>query len=104
MLFRSNYLDVDDLHFTGGVSSVDEEDGSVFAAYPNPMNENLTLNLSGMENVNNVSLYDMHGRLMEQWQVGATTTTLSVAHLPAGMYMLHVTNRKGRWSHTLIKN
>jgi len=99
-----NYLDIDDLHFTGGVSSVDESELAGFKAWPNPMDNNLLLDLSSMENVNEIELYDMHGRLMEQWQLGATRTTLNVSHLSAGSYILHVTNRKGRWTQSLVKN
>jgi hypothetical protein len=99
-----NYLDIDDLHFTGGVSSVDESELAGFKAWPNPMDNNLLLDLSSMENVNEIELYDMQGRLMEQWQLGATQTTLNVSHLSTGSYILHVTNRRDRWTQSLMKN
>ena len=99
-----NSLDIDDLHFTGGVSSVDESELAGFKAWPNPMVNNLLLDLSSMENVNEIELYDMQGRLMEQWQLGATQTTLNVSHLSAGSYILHVKNRRGLWTQSLMKN
>jgi Secretion system C-terminal sorting domain len=99
-----NYFDVDDLHFTGGVSSIDEQTNSMFSIYPNPMNDLLMIDLSTMENSNDVSLFDTQGRLLEKWQLGATRTTLNVAHLPAGSYIMHVSNRRGRWTQSLIKN
>jgi len=67
------------------------------------MNEQLMLDLTSQENVNEITLYDMQGRLMEQWQLGATQVSLDVAQLPAGSYVLHVTNRSGRWTQSLLK-
>jgi len=98
-----NSLDIDDLHFTGGTVSVDESAQIQFNAWPNPMNEQLMLDLTSQENVNEITLYDMQGRLMEQWQLGATQVSLDVAQLPAGSYVLHVTNRSGRWTQSLLK-
>lgn len=98
-----NSIDVDDLHFTGGTASVDESAQISFNAWPNPMNEQLMLDLTGMENVNDITLYDMQGRLMQQWQMGASQVSLDVAQLPAGAYVLHVTNRRGRWSQSMLK-
>jgi hypothetical protein len=98
-----NYLDIDDLHFVGGAASVRESEVAVFQAWPNPMNEVLLLDLTMMDNINAVTLYNMQGRLMEEWQLGATQTTLDVAHLPAGSYILHVTNSRGRWTQPLMK-
>jgi hypothetical protein len=98
-----NYLDIDDLHFTGGSASVAENEINSFRAWPNPMYEMFMLDLSGMDNVNEVTLFDTQGRLMEQWQLTATQTKLDVAHLPSGSYILHVTNRRGRWTQSLMK-
>ena len=99
-----NYFDVDDLHFTGGVSSVEESFITPFSAFPNPMNETLSLNLSSMENTNDVTLYTVQGMRVQQWQMGATRSTFSVEHLPAGIYVLHVSNKQGRWTQSLVKN
>ncbi len=99
-----NSLDIDDLHFTGGVSSVDESALAGFKAWPNPMGNDLQLDLSTMENINEIALYDMQGRLMQQWQLSATQVSLDVAQLPAGAYVMHVTNRRGRWTQSLMKN
>lgn len=99
-----NYLDIDDLHFTGGTASIDETTQSQFSAWPNPMSDVLRLDLSAMENTNDVTIYDIQGRRMAQWQLGATQNTLDVAQLPAGCYVLHVSNRRGRWTQSLMKN
>jgi hypothetical protein len=99
-----NYLDIDDLHFTGGAASVEETTQAHFTAWPNPMSNLLQLDLSTMENVNDITLFDMQGRMVEQWQMGATKTTLDVAHLNSGCYLLHVSNRRGRWTQTLMKD
>lgn len=99
-----NYFDVDDLHFTGGAASVNELTQAPFNAWPNPLSNLLQLDLSTMENMNDVTIYDTQGRMMNQWQLGATQTTLDVAHLPAGCYILHVSNRKGRWTQSILKN
>jgi hypothetical protein len=99
-----NYLDVDDLHFTGGVSSVEEQVENTFAVYPNPMSTELLLDLTGLETINDVTLFDAQSRLVEQWQLGASQQTLDVAHLSPGLYILHVSNRNGRWTKSLTKN
>lgn len=97
-----NYLDIDDLHFQGA-ASIDESNSTHFSAWPNPMSDLLQLDLSAMENVNDVTIYDMQGRMVQQWQLGATQTTLDVAHLQSGSYVMHITNRRGRWSQPLMK-
>ena len=98
-----NYLDVDDLHFTGGTASVDSHEVASFRAWPNPMSEMLLIDLTMMDNTNEVALYDMQGRLMELWQLTATQESIDVSHLPAGSYILHVTNNRGRWTQPLLK-
>jgi len=99
-----NYLDIDDLHFTGGVNSIEETSALRFQAWPNPMHESLLLDLTTMDNTSQVQLFDMQGRMMEQWQLGASQTTLDVSHLPAGSYILHIMNKRGRWTQSLMKN
>jgi hypothetical protein len=97
-----NYLDIDDLHFTG-TASIDEPNATTFSVYPNPMSTELTIDLTNMETINELSLFDTQGRLVEKWQLAAIQTSVDVAHLPVGMYILHVSNSRGRWAQSLIK-
>jgi len=98
-----NYIDIDDLHFTGGAASLDEGEIVRFHAWPNPMTEMLMIDLSMMDNTNDVTLFDMQGRLIEQLQLTAAQVMIDVAHLQTGAYLLRITNRRGSWIQPLLK-
>lgn len=59
------------------------------SAYPNPVNDQLTIAVNGIEVVN-ASLYivDMNGRLVATYQAYDHTTSISMGNLPVGVYFV----------------
>jgi len=60
--------------------------------YPNPTTENVTLEISHMENLENgiFKLYSLTGQLLQEHPVHSATTVVSMSNLPKGAYMLKV--------------
>jgi hypothetical protein len=78
---------------------VEEREMAEFKVYPNPTDDLLFVELSGAEIVN-VALYDLQGRMVAGVHAGTpqpgATITLDVKSLPAGVYVLRVTDADGR--------
>ncbi len=66
----------------------------IAAAYPNPFRHELSVLLSDVDQQSaTVKLYNMRGELVHNQRLeaaGNKARKLSLAHLPAGLYMLHV--------------
>ena len=90
----------DTLHVTR--DNRDERDGKYFVEkiaqteikiYPNPTTEKITLEFSesvGFENFRTLRLYSLSGQLLQEQTVHSSTTVISLAGMPAGVYMLKV--------------
>ena len=75
-----------------------QSDDAALTVYPNPTDDLLYIELSGA-NIATVALYDLQGRLVEtlratSLQVG--TVSLNVKSVPAGVYVLCVTDTNGK--------
>lgn len=60
--------------------------------YPNPAKSTLNVNLSSLEGVSDVQLFDVQGRIVMQKRVSAMNAQLNVESLPSGVYMVKVRN------------
>ena len=73
--------------------------GAPLRVHPNPTDDLLFVELSGAE-IANMALYDLQGRMVAGVHAGTpqpgTTATLDVKSLPAGVYVLRVTDMEGR--------
>lgn len=103
------YIGAADPHvftLTGEVGVTDREPLQM-RVYPNPATETVYVALdSGME-IANMLLYDLQGRIVETHH-GASlqkeTATLNVENLPAGIYLLRVTDADGNtYHHKIVK-
>jgi hypothetical protein len=74
--------------------------------YPNPTAEKVTLEIVGWENLQMgvFKLYSLNGQLLQEQPVYSLTTTISLANLPKGTYILnvHINNHIEDWK--IIKN
>lgn len=75
--------------------------------YPNPATETVYVALDGGMEIANMLLYDLQGRIVETHH-GASlqkeTATLNVENLPAGIYLLRVTDTDGNiYHHKIVK-
>ena len=61
------------------------------AAYPNPTNNALTLNISNYNNEKlTYQLYDIQGKLLARKQVNSSSTSIDFRNLPVNIYLLNI--------------
>ncbi len=64
---------------------------SRITVYPNPAQDFITVELSDGTEIDNITLYDIQGRLVETFpETPLQTAKLDVRHLPTGTYILHI--------------
>ena len=89
-----------------GCVGVEEHDLAKFKAYPNPAEDVVFVELNGNIGITNVTLYDLQGRLVEAVPTArlqeAETATINVKSIPAGVYVLRVTDVEGNKYHQKI--
>jgi hypothetical protein len=96
-------FDIDDLHFSGNVQSVDEASAAPFHIYPNPFQHELMIDLRDAKNPCNIIVYDSQGRMVEQVQQSNTARLMDLSHLSSGLYTVHIFDGPQRWSHLIQK-
>jgi hypothetical protein len=66
--------------------------------FPNPTDGELNIRLSGMAGGTEATghLFNTLGQQAGQWPLGEGTTRIQAGHLPAGMYLMHITSTDGR--------
>lgn len=84
---------------------VEEREIADFKVYPNPVENVVFIELSGGAEIANIALYDLQGRMVtgvcDTPQHGATAT-INVKSIPAGVYILRVTDTDGKEYHRKI--
>ncbi|MBR6175277.1 MAG: T9SS type A sorting domain-containing protein, partial [Bacteroidales bacterium] len=96
-----------DCYSTGFGGDVKEHSPSVTSVYPNPTDDLLFVELRGAE-ITRIALYDLQGRMVTGTGVHAgapqqgTTATMNLRNVPAGVYLLRVTDADGKEYHRKI--
>ena len=86
---------------TRGVLSDDEGEPSIYeeklsetkvTIYPNPTRGMLKVDISGVEKFENarISLYDLTGKLLQQWAGISQSNTIDLSERTPGMYIMQV--------------
>ena len=65
---------------------------NAFEAYPNPVQDVLNVNVSGLENVSSMDLYDVNGRKVITKTGVKGNTRINVSALTPGLYLLKIMN------------
>lgn len=73
-----------------------------FQIFPNPANTEITLIIPTEIQINNIGVFDMQGN--EVKRIYTPETTISVADLPSGTYLLHAEHSSGVFSSKFIKH
>ena len=81
-------------------TSISDRSNRQITMFPNPADEWLGLQLDGSSAI---QIYDVRGSLMHQSRLPAGRSTIDTSHLPAGLYHLVGTDRKGTLSGRFIK-
>ena len=77
---------------------------ATLTVYPNPTNDLLFVELAGAE-IANIVLYDLQGRVVETLRATSlqgATTTINLKSVPAGVYVLRVTDENNHTYHQRI--
>lgn len=80
------------------LSATDNELLNSLQLFPNPANDRLTLGFDPTLGVENVKIYDLGGKLIQEHSIpndNDSTLVLNVASLTAGVYFLKVQGKKG---------
>ncbi len=85
---------IDDLVFTGGNVGVKENIGlNEFTFYPNPAKNNIVLDFNELDNINWITLIDMHGKTCyRNDNIMGTKLTIDVESLSRGLYFIQVSD------------
>ena len=85
------YTIVDIVDLVGGLATINLE----LAAYPNPTNNALTLNIGNYNNQNlTYRLCDMQGKLLDSKKVNNRSTEIGMQDLPASTYLLNIVDQE----------
>jgi hypothetical protein len=99
-----------DFHIGALVSATEETEQSfqLFSTYPNPVIDELKIDLMGFEGkLLTFRLVDMTGKMLQtktfRSESGNETTELDLSTLTPGMYVLHGTDGKRNWVREVVK-
>jgi hypothetical protein len=84
------------------ISSVSEQSPSAeIEVYPNPFKKEITIDYEGSHGVLFVTIYDLSGRkLLSAKTNGPESNTIDLRHLNAGLYIVNVRDRSGKYNYT----
>ncbi|MBN1186679.1 MAG: T9SS type A sorting domain-containing protein [Bacteroidales bacterium] len=79
------------LSFEDYITSIEGQiqlDNPNFSAYPNPVNDLLNIDLTGVESLGTISILTFEGKLLQEQKTdGAKMVTLNLSQLPPGIYL-----------------
>ena len=79
------------------VENVPSEERLALMLYPNPAEAYLNVFMNNADESERILVYDTHGKMVMTHAVDGAVTTLPVQGLPAGMYIVQVGNRMGKF-------
>ncbi|MEH1007696.1 MULTISPECIES: T9SS type A sorting domain-containing protein [Winogradskyella] len=80
------------------LSDIEFDATKVFVG-PNPIKDQLQIKLNNADVLNDVSVYNISGKLI----LKSTSTNIATSHLVSGMYLVRITTDKGSFTRKLIK-
>lgn len=84
-------------------AGLDNQNAKLIALYPNPANSILNVSLTQTTGFRNYDIYDVTGKKLLSDKVDASLTTINVAGLSAGSYIVKLTGDNGNASKMFIK-
>jgi len=74
-----------------------------FKVYPNPTNNNITIEFDNLTNAQ-LEVFDINGRLLMDSLLKVNQNLIDVSNFPSGMYLFKVTSDEGTATSKVIKN
>lgn len=97
-------LEIDDVLVTGDALSTNDFFSKNFAVYPNPANDVINLQSNSSLTIDTVALTDINGRTVATMNAnGVSNTTMNIANLSAGVYILNVNSNDGVGTAKIVK-
>lgn len=74
--------------YTVGIKGQIQLNNTHFRAYPNPVNDVLNIDLTGVATRGTISILTLEGKLLQEQKTnGVNTVALNLSHLPQGIYL-----------------
>ena len=83
--------------------SVQDFSADGLKVYPNPATNQVTVSLDGGNMLQQVSIYNMEGRLLQTCRAEGHSVTLDVEGLPSGVYSVQVRTEQGSLTKLIYK-
>ena len=86
-------------------TAMDTDNDATLSVYPNPTDDILFVELCGGAGIANMALYDLQGRVVGTRFIASATgasATVNMRDIPAGVYVLRVTDTDGKEYHKKI--
>lgn len=95
--------DVRNLNFVPrtNIPEINVDGTALVNIYPNPFVNELALTSSGI--ILQISIFDLLGKKVVQFQPKTTSITMQMGHLTRGIYMLQVNTSEGKYATKIIK-
>ncbi|MBK5213700.1 MAG: T9SS type A sorting domain-containing protein, partial [Flavobacteriaceae bacterium] len=100
-VFVLNTGAITDIKIDGTNLGVADNTIAGFSYYPNPTNG--ILNLNSIDNIENVSMYNILGQVLINSRVDATTSQLDISGLKTGTYLMKVTVNDQTGTYRVLK-
>ncbi len=84
-----NEMYIDDLYLTVGLIGTEDFTADKFSVYPNPVKD--MLNIKSSASVDNVTVYDILGKVVLQENPGKISPAINMSGLASGSYLVKVT-------------
>jgi len=84
-------------------TGIDEVANTFVSIYPNPANDELSINLDEALNNSTIELYDSMGKLIINEKITAENTKLKIGYLPNGIYSVRVFSNGKQFVKRIIK-
>ncbi len=89
--------------FDMSVVTANEPTAPTVSVFPNPTSTSLTVSFGQLPtSPTRLTLVNAMGQTVGQWSVSTATSTLNVATLPAGAYILRITTDTGQQTHKVL--
>ncbi len=96
---------VDDFKVSATALTTETFFKSNFAMYPNPAKNVLNISGNAGLSMDNVTITDLNGRVVQQQNLGGVATSeINVADLTSGMYLITISNAEGKGTSKFMKN
>jgi hypothetical protein len=86
-------------------TSVAQNNSNGFMVYPNPVVNQLNIELGENNNYTQIELYDLTGKVIDRWtiEVGETSVSKNVSNLKSCMYLVRINGKQSGESFRIVK-